>query len=168
MNKTKKLNSNLNSNTYTLKKNKTQKTFRTKNKLMGLEAEIKWLDLLRKKYSNLIDNNKNNIYSLKDATSFDDGKIIDHELKCRSCNHNSFQGLMIGNNKYVHSLSQLKLGIPTFYYFWCKNGLFLFKFEDELKQKNCFIFGTNGNIQGGELATDVVDIKAEYLMPYEA
>ena len=166
MNKTKKLNSNLNSNTYTLKKNKTQKAFRTKNKLMGLEAEIKWLELLNQKYSNLIDNNKNNIYSLKE-TSFDDGKIIDHELKCRSCNHNSFQGLMIGNNKYVHSLSQLKLGIPTFYYFWCKNGLFLFKFENLEKQKNCFIFGTNGNLQGGELPTDIVDIKAEYLMPYE-
>jgi len=153
----------------TLKKTPYQTEFRRQNRKRGREAELKWLDLLKEKYPEVIDNNIENAFALKDAICIhEDGSISDHELKSRNCNHNSFVGLMIGNDKYKHSLDRLKEGIPTYYYFDCKDGLYCFKFDNFEKQRECFIFGgMNGNIKGGELAKPVVDIKAEYLLPFK-
>ena len=152
----------------TLRKTTHQRQFRQQNRNKGRVAELEWLKLLREKYPEVIDNNEIDRFALKDSTCLEiDGSTSDHELKSRNCNHNSFVGLMIGNDKYKHSLERLKDGIPTYYYFKCNDGLFYFKFDNFEKQKHCFIFGgMNGNIKGGELAKPVVDIKAEYLIPF--
>jgi hypothetical protein len=152
----------------TLRKTPFQKEFRQQNRKRGREAELEWLDLLRGKYPEVTDNNEIDRFALKDATCIhEDGSTSDHELKSRNCNHNSFVGLMVGNDKYKHSIERLNDGIPTYYYFKCNDGLFYFKFDNFEKQKHCFIFGgINGNIRGGELAKPVVDIKAEYLLPF--
>ena len=143
-------------------------TLRKKNFKDGREAELIWLDILRKSYDNLIDNNETNPYAHMDALTNDNNEAIEHEHKNRiDFRHNQFRGLMLNKCKLDYSKKQLLKGIRQIYYWNCKDGLYYWELKDLELQKDEIIYYRNGNFKTNEGFRDVVDIKTAFLKKYE-
>lgn len=103
--------------------NTINQTLRNKNFNTGRIGEIKFIELLRNKYKNIIDNNEKDKYSHMDFLTNDNNELIEHEHKNRSAiKHNQFRGLMVNECKINYSVQQIKKGIRQIYYWTCKNG----------------------------------------------
>ena len=140
------------------------------NLKFGSEEEKEFYNILKKSknvYSYEI--HKNNKFSKMDLFEMDEKNeniTSEHEVKGRNIYHNQYWSLFFNKCKFEYSLEQLKKGIKQIYYWKCKDGLFYWELYDEIKQKNEFKFGRNGNFQTGEGLRDIVNIKVEYIKKY--
>ena len=137
------------------------------NFISGKVGEQKILEILKKKYDNIIDNNIKNKFSTFDFT--DNTMKIDFECKHREpYTHDQFNngyslGLMYGRNKFDYSIERLKAGYRQIVFWLCKDGIFYWELTDSIKQQHQYSFGQNSNKNSGQLLKDVVYVKLEYL-----
>jgi hypothetical protein len=151
-----------------LKSNERRKKLTRQLLARGKEGEIKMLEILKKKYDNIVDNNIENKYSTID---FSDNKLkIDFECKNRvTKTHNQFDktgyvgGLMYGRNKFDYSLKRLKEGYKQIVYWPCSDGIWFWELYDPEKQKHEYTFGENSNKELNQQLKDVVYVKTKYL-----
>jgi len=137
------------------------------NFISGKKGEEKILEILKKKYVNIVDNNIENKYSKMD---FSDNTLkIDFECKHRErYTHDQFNkgydlGLMYGRNKFDYSVKRLKEGYRQIVFWICKDGIFYWEITDPIKQQHQYSFGQNSNKNSGQSLKDVVYVKLEYL-----
>ena len=150
------------------KSNERKKTLTRKLLAIGKEGEIKMLEILKKKYNNVVDNNIDNKYSTMDFS--DNIMKVDFECKNRvKYTHDQFDknsydlGLMYGRNKFDYSLERLKLGYRQIIYWPCKDGIFYWELYDEEKQKQEYTFGKNCNKELNQKLQDMVYVKIKCL-----
>ena len=151
-----------------LKSNERRKQLKRKLLAVGKAGEIKMLEILKKKYDNVVDNNIENKYSTMDFT--DNTMKIDFECKNRFIyTHDQFDkdgyvgGLMYGRNKFDYSLKRLKEGYKQIVYWPCRDGIFYWELYDEEKQKDEYTFGKNCNKDMSQQLQDVVYVKIKSL-----
>ena len=154
------------------KSNERKKRLTQKLLAVGKEGEKKMLEILKKKYENVVDNNIDNKYSTMDFS--DNIMKVDFECKNRfKYTHNQFDkdgyvgGLMYGRNKFNYSLERLKLGYKQIVYWPCKDGIWFWQLYDEEKQNNEYTFGKNCNKELNQKPQDMVYVKIKYLTKLE-
>ena len=154
------------------KSNDRKKRLTRKLLAIGKAGEIKMLEILKKKYENVVDNNITNKYSTMDFS--DNTMKVDFEIKNRhdkthdQYNKNSYDlGLMYGRNKFDYSLERLKLGYKQIVYWPCKDGIFYWELYDPEKQNNEYTFGKNCNKELNQKPQDIVYVKIKYLTKLE-
>jgi hypothetical protein len=150
------------------KSNERKKRLTRKLLECGKEGEIKMLEILKKKYKNVVDNNITNKYSTFDFS--DNTMKVDFECKNRvKYTHNQFDkdgyvgGLMYGRNKFNYSLERLKLGYRQIIYWPCKDGIFFWELYSPEKQKQEYTFGKNCNKELNQTPQDMVYVKIKSL-----
>tara|TARA_R110002072_G_C7704108_1_gene513446 strand:+ start:15 stop:458 length:444 start_codon:yes stop_codon:yes gene_type:complete len=107
-------------------------------------------------------------YNIFDFYETDKNNIIikEYELKSRTIRHNQYDSLVFGLNKFEYSIKQLKNNIEQIYLFFCTDGLYYWKLEDETKQKNEFYFGMISNRKRNDRSHEAVFIYTKYLKKY--
>lgn len=133
----------------------------------GKKNEEYIFNLLNKKNNNKIKKYTYE-YNIFDFYEEDENnkKIKEYELKSRTIKHNQYDSLVFGLNKFEYSIKQLKNNIEQIYLFYCTDGLYYWKLEDEIKQKNEYYFGMISNRKRNDKSHQAVFIYTKYLKKY--
>lgn len=134
----------------------------------GKAGEKLILEVLKKKFSSVVDNNETNKFSPMDFS--DNTAKIDFECKNRSkYTHNQFDvngyenGLMFGRNKFDYGIKRLKEGYRQIIYWICKDGIFFWELVNPETQNKEFTFSMNSAKVIGQEAKNIVYVKTKYL-----
>lgn len=143
------------------------KSLKKKDMEFGFSEEKKVFNILLKKYEGI--KQYKDKFSIMDfyLNKEDNTLKYEFELKSRKINHNQFQSLIFGLNKFNHSKKQLEKGIKTYYLFNCEDGLYYWKFKNLEKQKNEFKFGLCGNFKRNDKPHEVVYVYSRYLKKFK-
>ena len=79
------------------------------------------------------------------------------ELKSRNYFSNDFEDTQIGNNKMVHALKKQNEGYDIDFYFLFKDGLFVWKYDKEIKLRTDYRYGKKWNYVPTNILTKVTD-----------
>ena len=79
------------------------------------------------------------------------------ELKSRNYFSNDFIDTQIGNNKMVHALKKQNEGYDIDFYFLFKDGLFVWKYDKEIKLRTDYRYGKKWDYVPTNILTKVTD-----------
>ena len=79
------------------------------------------------------------------------------ELKSRNYFSNDFIDTQIGNNKMVHALKKQNEGYDIDFYFLFKDGLFVWKYDKEIKLRTDYRYGKKWNYVPAVILKKVTD-----------
>ena len=94
----------------------------------------------------------------------DKGSLIkEWELKTRLIEHNKYDTLVFGFNKYEHSIKRLECNIEQSYLFNCSDGIYEWELKDPILQKNEFFSGVICNKKRNDKPHKAIHIYTKYL-----
>ena len=132
----------------------------------GMENEKKVLKILKETFKNIeMKHYKFKYHTLDFYGKHNNKKCVEFELKSRNINHNKYNSLIFGKNKFLYSLKRLKKGIRQIYLFNCLDGIYYYELINEEKQKNEFYFGDICSKKRNDKIHDGIHIKIKYIKP---
>lgn len=94
----------------------------------------------------------------------DEGHLIkEWELKTRRIEHNKYDTLVFGYNKYEHSIKRLECNIAQTYLFNCNDGIYEWELINPLIQKDEFYEGMICNMKRNDKPHKAIHIYTKYL-----